>query len=175
MPGVLKIAVSRKRPEELLATVREHTPYQLEFSREIQSSCVYDLFNQLREHSQPFPEAFLWKGLTDSFFQITVEEAVLCVSKVLRKSPETMRHLFTDGQRIRHYVKRKNDYWVGTYSAKQNKIVRDNKSYTLSDFASSHVKTLDPSRKTGVSGWDQCECKVGDEWIHVNEYASRVL
>ena len=175
MPGILKIVVSRKSPEELLAAVCEHTPYQLEFSSEIPTTCVYELLNRLRERSKPFPEAFLWKGLTDSFFHITFENALLCVSSIIRKSPETMRKIFTDGQKIRHYIKRKNDYWIGTYSAKENRILRGQKSYTLCDFASSHVRLNYPLRMTGVNGWDQCECKVGEEWIHINVHASRIL
>ena len=78
--------------------------------------------------------------------------------------------------KIHHLVSEKclpRQAWV---LPKENMILRGKKYYnSLSAFASSHVRLNHPLRTTGVNGWDQCECKVGEDWFYINDHVSRIL
>ncbi len=80
------------------------------------------------------------------------------------KGCRDMTKCFTNGQRIRHRIKR-TYVWIGTYDSSNNGIVYNNKLYTaMSDFATTH-HTIYRGKYRSANGWLECECEVDGEWI----------
>ena len=81
------------------------------------------------------------------------------------KGSRDMAKCFTNGQRIRHTIGI-NKTWIGTYDSSKNGIMYDGITFTLNQFASSHLKVEKPERRsTKVNAWTECECEVGGTWI----------
>jgi hypothetical protein len=106
----------------------------------------------------------------------------------LKWCSDDMRLIFTHGQKIRHKHWTSENVWIGVYDAELNKVAHNGFHYSLSGFAITHREYLNSdlvrSQENGAlhrgfgcseNGWKTCEVEVGDEWVIVDKYASKVL
>ena len=81
-----------------------------------------------------------------------------------KKLDSDMRKYFQDGQRIRHETQK--DIWIGHYDRKTNKIFcNGNHYYSLSGFAKTHKKAINPNIFGNTNGRTDCEIEVNGRWV----------
>lgn len=194
MPGILKVGMTERTPDARLVeanvsdTWRPPTPYKIEFAKKVtnpshKEKTLHTLLEQYTERIHPRRE----------FFRVTPEEVQKLfdlmdgemwvearheedeeddgssdTSQVVGQSnPKGCRDMakcFTHGQQIRHKIGI-NRIWIGTYDSVKNGIMCDGNFYpSLSNFALSHNRVYNPTRKS-TDGWSYCECEVDGNWI----------
>jgi superfamily II DNA or RNA helicase len=79
------------------------------------------------------------------------------------KGCRDMRLCFVDGQKIRHTIE--TDVWEASYNKMKNKVVHNDKMYSLNGFTSTHYKIVRPNRTFSNNAWKECMYIVNDTWI----------
>jgi len=72
-----------------------------------------------------------------------------------------MSKCFIDKQYIRH--KMNGNTMMGIYNKDKNKIIYNNKYYSLNQFALTHLN--ERSKRENVNAWSECECLINNEWV----------
>ena len=195
MPGILSIGMTTNTPDDMareLFTPGVALPFKIEIAKKVThpSDKVSKIHLLLGKYTTKI-------SLDREFFRISPEEVrlffdimdgemwtgdgvrmeVMEMVHATEPSPQTppskvkgcrvMKKCFSDGQTIRHTIKKINDTWIGTFDIARNAIVRDDIVYTsMSAFTKGHYASNRPERKNSESnGWAECECIVDGKWV----------
>jgi len=88
-----------------------------------------------------------------------------------KKYNRNMSKLFADGQKIRHKIHKgkmldSDKIRIGRYDKEKNKIIYNDKEYSLNKFVMEHYSIERPDR-TSAKAWAECECKLDGNWISI--------
>jgi hypothetical protein len=194
MPGILKIGMTERHPQERLKeangsdTWRPPTPYVMEFAKKVanvkdKEKTLHMLLKEFNKRINPKREFFsISKEVCYGFFELidgdylwpdedSDEEEIYSLpsenimSSIISRQCffRDMKYSFKEGQLIRHMIN-KEHIWVATYNAEKNCLLYDNEVHSMSSFARTHHRSVNPSRKS-ANGWAECEALVNDNWI----------
>jgi hypothetical protein len=195
MPDILSIGITTNTPNDMareLFTPGVALPFKIEFAKKVTNpsdkvSKIHLLLGKYttkvcldRDFFRISPEDVrvifdimdgdMWAGEGVGMEVVEMVHAKEPVSQTPPskvKGCRVMKKCFSDGQEIRHTIKKINDTWIGTFDLARNAIVRDGIAYmSMSAFATGHYASNRPERKNSDSnGWKECECMVNEKWV----------
>jgi len=194
MPGILKVGMTERTPEERLSeanasdTWRPPTPYKIDFAKKVSNpfqkeKTLHTLLGQYTDRIHPRREFFrlsqeevlkfvdlmdgeMWAGTREEEEEEEDEED----EDTSSESAQGVKATGVKGCRdmakcFTNGQRIRHKTWIGTYDSSKKGIVYDGKTLSLNKFAESHYKSERPDRVWSVNAWKECECEVNGKWI----------
>lgn len=173
MPGLLKIGQTKNCPSlraEKLQSTGVPLPFEIEFAKKIngyekKEKIIHTILDQSKARINPKREFFRVEvNFVKNLFDLIDGVYFTKEDKDQEESLVLKEHLI-DNQKLRHVISGK-DFLEGSYCCKENKILYQNKKYSLQELHQYHCK----NKKTDVNySLFNFEFQIDKKWIPLTD------